>query len=216
MSERRTDGSPGWRQPLDRRQFLRRSGVAALGLSAGTGLLAACETTPSSSGSGQDRTPVTITVWDYYGSTTPVKPALAGFKRKYPWITVNYQALDWDTINTKFTVSVSSGVAPDVATLDMTWIPTYAATGLLMDLSKVSGNNLNGKPVKDQYSAAQLSAMSFEGRTVTMLFDEDCYALYYRRDIFEQKGISVPTNWDELRAAAAQWPRSQTASPAST
>jgi ABC-type glycerol-3-phosphate transport system substrate-binding protein len=202
MSERRTDGSNGWRQPLDRRQFLRRSGVAALGLSAGTGLLSACETSPASSGSGHDRSPVTITVWDYYGSTTPVKPALAGFKRKYPWITVNYQALDWDTINTKFTVSVSSGVAPDVATLDMTWIPTYAATGLLMDLSKVSGNTLNGKPVKDQYSAAQLNAMSFEGRTVTMLFDEDCYALYYRRDIFQQKGISVPTNWDELRAAA--------------
>jgi len=71
-----------------------------------------------------------------------------------------------------------------------------------MDLSKLSGNKLNGKPVKDQYSAAQLNAMSFDGRTVTMLFDEDCYALYYRRDIFEQKGISVPTSWDELRAAA--------------
>ena len=202
MSEWRTDGSLGWSQSMDRRQFLRRSGIAALGLSAGAGMLTACEASPASSGSGQDRTPVTITVWDYYGTTTPVKPALAGFKRKYPWITVNYQALDYDTISTKFTVSVSSGVAPDLATLDMTWIPAYAATGLLTDLSKLSGNMLNGKPVKDQYSAAQLNAMSFDGRTVTMLFDEDCYALYYRRDIFEQKGISVPTSWDELRAAA--------------
>jgi ABC-type glycerol-3-phosphate transport system substrate-binding protein len=28
------------------------------------------------------------------------------------------------------------------------------------------------------------------------------YALYYRADLFEQKGITVPTNWDELLAAA--------------
>jgi len=27
-----------------------------------------------------DTTPVSIKVWDYYGDTTPVKPALAGFK----------------------------------------------------------------------------------------------------------------------------------------
>jgi ABC-type glycerol-3-phosphate transport system substrate-binding protein len=201
MGENRIDEPVGWRLPMDRRQFLRRSGTAALGLS-GAGMLAACQSSPSGGGSGNNRTPVTITVWDYYGTSTPLKPALAGFKRKYPWITVNYQALDWNTISTKFTVAVSSGVAPDLATLDMTWIPAYAATGLLMDLSKVSGNMLNGKPVKDQYSSAQLSAMSFDGRTVTMLFDEDCYALYYRRDIFRQKGISVPTNWEEFRAAA--------------
>jgi multiple sugar transport system substrate-binding protein len=202
MGERRIDRSVSWSKPMDRRQFLRRSGTAALGISAGAGVLAACESSSTGGGSSHSRTPVTITVWDYYGTSTPVKPALAGFKNKYPWITVNYQALDYDTISTKFTVAVSSGVAPDVATLDMTWIPAYAATGLLMDLSKVSGNMLNSNPIKDQYSPAQLNAMSFEGRTVTMLFDEDCYALYYRRDIFDQKGISVPRNWAELRAAA--------------
>ncbi len=50
-----------------------------------------------------DTTPVTIKVWDYYGESTPVKPALDGFKQKYPWITVDYQALDWDSMNEKFT-----------------------------------------------------------------------------------------------------------------
>src|SRR5215472_1670940 len=201
MGENRIDGPVGWRQQMDRRQFLRRSGTVALGLSAGAGPLAACTSSPSGGGSG-NHTPVTITVWDYYGTSTPVKPALAGFKRKYPWITVNYQGLDWDTISTKFTVAVSSGSAPDVATLDMTWIPTYASTGLLMDLSKLSGGMLNRRPVKDQYSSSQLNAMSYQGHFVTMLFDEDCYGLYYRRDLFEKKGISVPRNWQEFRAAA--------------
>jgi len=204
MGENNMEGWASRRADMDRRQFLRRSG-AALAVSGASGLLAACgasSPTPAASSSGQNRTPVTITVWDYYGSSTPVKPALAGFKNRYPWITVNYQGLDWDTISTKFTVAVSSGSAPDMATLDMTWIPTYASTGLLMDLSKVSGGMLNGKPIRQQYSGGGLNAMTYQGHYVTMLFDEDCYALYYRRDLFEKKGISVPTNWSEMRAAA--------------
>jgi ABC-type glycerol-3-phosphate transport system substrate-binding protein len=204
MSAAPTKRSAPWAVEMDRRQFLRRSGTAAVALGA-SGLLAACSggsPKSSSTASSQDRTPVKITVWDYYGSSTPVKPALAGFKQRYPWITINYQGLDWDTISTKFTVSVSSGSAPDMATLDMTWIPTYASNGLLMDLSKVAGDTLNGKPIKDQYSGGALNAMTYQGHFVTMLFDADCYALYYRRDLFEKKGISVPTNWDEFRAAA--------------
>ncbi|MBS1892164.1 MAG: extracellular solute-binding protein, partial [Actinobacteria bacterium] len=85
--------------------------------------LAAC----GSSGGGSSNE---ITVWDYYGSATPIKPAVAEFEKKYPDIKVNYQAIDYETIQDKFSVAVSSGAAPDVATLDMTWIPTYASKGL--------------------------------------------------------------------------------------
>jgi len=160
------------------------------------------EAAPASPAPSIDTTPVTITVWDYYGESTPVKPALAGFQKEYPWITVDYQALDWDSMNEKFTVGVSSGEAPDVATLDMTWIPTLAANGALEDLTAMSGGQLNGKPIADQYTKGALDAMTFGSNFVTMLFDFDTYALYYRADLLEKKGIAVPTTWDELRAAA--------------
>ena len=86
---------------------------------------------PATPAASLDTTPVTITVWDYYGEATPVKPALDGFQKEYPWITVKYEALDWDSMNEKFAVGVSAGAAPDVATLDMTWIPTLASNGVL-------------------------------------------------------------------------------------
>ena len=149
-----------------------------------------------------DTTPVTITVWDYYGEATPVKPALDGFQKEYPWITVKYEALDWDSMNEKFAVGVAAGAAPDVATLDMTWIPTLASNGVLEDLSTVSGGMLNGAPIAEQYNAGADEAMRYDGAYVTMLFDFDAYALYYRADLFEKKGIAVPKSWDELRAAA--------------
>ena len=149
-----------------------------------------------------DTTPVTIKVWDYYGETTPIKPALDGFKKEFPWITVDYQALDWDSMNEKFKAGLGAGEVPDLATLDMTWIPTLAANGALDDLTPISGGQLNGKPISDQYTQGAIDAMTYGDKMVSMLYDFDTYSLYYRKDLFDQKGIKVPTNWVEFRAAA--------------
>ena len=160
--------------------------------------------TPSPGGS-VDKTPVTITVWDYYGTATPfTKQALAGFHQQYPWITVNYQSLGWNATHDKFTVTVASGAGPDVATLDMTWIPTFASQGLLYNLTDLSGGSLNGQPIQGQYTPGALDAMTYNGNYVVMLSDFDAYALYYRADLFQQKHIQVPTTWSQLQTAAKQ------------
>jgi multiple sugar transport system substrate-binding protein len=151
-----------------------------------------------------DTTPVTITVWDYYGKeVTPFTPdALAAFQNEYPWITVQREDLDWDTYLDKFNVAVSAGEGPDLATLDMTWIPTLASNDVLQGLTALSGGTINGEAVTDVYAPGPVEAMTYNGDYVTMMYDFDAYALYYRADLFEQKGIEVPTTWDELRAAA--------------
>jgi ABC-type glycerol-3-phosphate transport system substrate-binding protein len=146
--------------------------------------------------------PVTITLQDYYGASTPIKSVIKDFEKEYPWITVKYEAVDWDTLHEKFTVQVSSGDAPDVATLDMTWIPTFASNGLLASLSDISGGQMNGQPITDQYTEGGIEAMTYNDEIVTMLFDFDVYALFYRTDVFKKKGVDVPTTWDEWTVAA--------------
>lgn len=145
----------------------------------------------------------TVTVWDYYGAATPLKPALAAFEAAHPEITVDYQPYDYETMQDKLSVAASSGNAPDLVTVDMTWIPTYAANGALADLSTISGGELNGKPLADQYSPGALDAMTYDGHYVAALYDFDAYALFYRKDILEQDHLQVPTTWDELRSVAA-------------
>jgi multiple sugar transport system substrate-binding protein len=158
----------------------------------------------SSSGDGSHE-PVTITVLDYYGEATPFsQDVIAGFEKEYPWITVKYEAGDWDSMHEKFTVRVTSGDSPDVATMDMTWIPTFASKGVFANLSDLSGGQANGQPITDLYSQGALDAMTFDDHYVTMMFDFDAYALYYRADQFKAKGIDVPTNWDEMKAAASK------------
>jgi multiple sugar transport system substrate-binding protein len=151
-----------------------------------------------------DTTPVTLVVWDYYGmEVTPFTPdAIAAFEAEYPWITVDRQDLDWDTFLDKFNVAVSAGEGPDVATLDMTWIPTLASNAVLQGLNDLSGGMVNGQAFADVYAPGPLEAMTYGGDYVTLMYDFDAYALYYRADLLDQKGIAVPTTWDELRAAA--------------
>jgi multiple sugar transport system substrate-binding protein len=179
---------------------MRRYGtISAIALS--VALIGSC--TGGGDGSNDNANgPVTIVLQDYYGASTPIKSVIPDFEKAYPNIKVKYEAVDWDTLHEKFTVQVSSGDSPDIATLDMTWIPTFASNGLLANLSDISGGNLNGKPITDQYNEGGVDAMTFDGHIVTMLFDFDVYAMYYRTDVFKKKGVDVPTTWDGWKAAA--------------
>ena len=147
---------------------------------------------------------VTITVWDYYGEATPLKPLVAPFMAANPNITIDYQALDWDTTNEKLNVVLTGGTPPDVVTIDMTWLPKLAALGAYTDLKALSGGKLNGVNWADAYTPGALEAITFDSKIVAALYDFDTYALYYRADLFQQKGLQVPTTWDELLAVAKQ------------
>ncbi len=151
-----------------------------------------------------DTTPVTITVWDYYGAdVTPLnKEAVDGFSKQYPWITVDLTEVPYDDLQTKFANAVGAGEGPDVATLDLVWIPTFAANDYLADVKALSGDQLNGKPWADQYTPGGMEAVTYGDKYVGALFDFDAYALYYRADLFDKKGITVPKTWDELVTAA--------------
>jgi len=146
----------------------------------------------------------TITVWDYYGEATPIKPLLDGFMKANPNITVKYEALDWDTTSQKLNVVLTGGTPPDVVTIDMTWLPKLAALGAYTDLKGLSGGKLNGVAWEDAYTPGALEAITYNNQIVAALYDFDTYALYYRADLFEQKGLQVPKTWDDLMAVAKQ------------
>jgi ABC-type glycerol-3-phosphate transport system substrate-binding protein len=145
----------------------------------------------------------TITVWDYYTdpNATPIKPAVDAFMKENPNIKVNYEIMDWDTAKEKLDIVLAGGNPPDVTTVDMTWLPNFASLGALTDLSPfMKDGKVNGQTLDQMYAAGALEAMKYQGKVVTMMYDFDVYALYYRSDLFEQKGLQVPKTWDDLRA----------------
>ena len=146
--------------------------------------------------------PVTITIWDYYGEATPVKPLIEPFMAAHPNITIKYEALDWDTTLEKLNVVLTGGTPPDVVTVDMTWIPKFASLDAFTDLKPLSGGMLNDVAWDQAYTPGALKAITYNNQIIAALYDFDVYALYYRSDLFEQKGLQVPTTWDELMTVA--------------
>jgi len=147
----------------------------------------------------------TITFWDYYGVATPFQPEMiAAFEAENPDIKVQYESLDWDAMFEKLSVAMTTGTPPDVATVDMTWVPTWAALGGFSDLGSLSGGKVNGVPFNEAFTEGAVGAMTYEGQIVTVLEDFDVYCLYYRADLFEEKGLEVPTTWDELVGVGQQ------------
>jgi multiple sugar transport system substrate-binding protein len=168
-----------------------------------TDAAAPTEAAPATTG-GDTGEAQTITVWDYYGEATPIKPLVEKFEKENPNIKVKVEALDWNTMLQKLNVVLTGGDAPDVVTIDMTWLPRMAALGAFTDLNQYANGKLNGVDLKDAYTEGALDAMTYDGQLPTMMCDFDVYALYYRSDLFEAKGLKAPTTWDELKDVASK------------
>ncbi len=98
---------------------------------------------------------------------------------------------------TQLTNQVKAGNAPDVVTVEYTRVTEMASQGVLKDISKEAGTL-----VKDSYPPFIQSLVNFGGSTWAVPLDAGVLQLYYRADLFEKYGISVPATWEEYKAAA--------------
>jgi multiple sugar transport system substrate-binding protein len=89
-----------------------------------------------------------------------------------------------------------SGV-PDIAQVQFSMLPAFEITGSLTDLAPYG---------LDKYSADFIpwtwDALSNEGKVYSLPWDVGPVGMYYRKDIFEQYGLTVPTTWEEFEAQA--------------
>jgi N,N'-diacetylchitobiose transport system substrate-binding protein len=169
-------------------------GVAALIVLAGCGSSSGGSKSDASSSGGSK----TLTVWYMDGSLSDKDAATlkSEFEAAHKGVTINYQVQKWDGIGEKLTTGLASNTPPDVVELGNTQVTTYAANGALADLTKSvksfdnSSNWLKGLAEPGKWDNKQYAIPFYAGtRTVV-----------YRKDMFEQAGVQVPTSWDDLLA----------------
>lgn len=145
---------------------------------------------------------VEISVWDFYGDTTPIKPLIEIFESENPGITVKFEEVGWDGFWQKLPIAISSGDVPDVVTTGLMWAPEYKASGAYLDVMPLSNGMINGVAFEEVLPKGSLDAARDGGSVYGIPYDFDAYALYYRADIFENAGINeVPATWEELAEA---------------
>ncbi|HYF95346.1 MAG TPA: extracellular solute-binding protein [Symbiobacteriaceae bacterium] len=150
----------------------------------------------------QPETPVTITVWDFYGDSTPIKPLIPAFEKEFPNIKVKFEAVGWNGFWQKLPIAITNGDVPDVVTTGLMWAPEYKANGAYADLVPLSGGKLNGKPFDEVLPKGSMDAAKDGNKVYGMAYDFDAYAFFYRQDLFEAAGIKeIPQTWEGLAEA---------------
>lgn len=146
---------------------------------------------------------VKLVFWDECPGTvqTPTfKALLDEFMAENPNIEVEYVGIPWDSAKEKYDVAIASNATPDVASIHNSWVSEYALKGALLPLE----DQFNAWDEASQFSAGVINAArasAHDGKLYTIPYTDNLPVIWVRTDLFAEKGVAIPTTWDEFFAA---------------
>ncbi len=171
---------------------LATAGVLALGLS-----LTACgddDKADASSDSGSSNAEVRVWI---NGPDTPDDARewlKKTFEDEHPGSTLTIEQQDWEGLVERLTTALSSeSETPDVVEVGNTQAPTFTAAGAFTDLT----DNLADWG-GDDLLPGFVEGATVDGATYAVPYYAGSKYIFYRKDLFEQAGLSVPTTMDEF------------------
>lgn len=159
------------------------------------------DSTPESS----TQSPVTIDFWHHYSAQSAENETLMNvlipqFEEENPGITVNAVSHEWADLHDKILISAQSNTLPDVARLDIAWVPEFQKMGILTSLDEEMAD------FSDVTADLLPSAMStgfVQGHYYAMALNTNTKILFYNADALAAAGIAEPKTMDEFVAAVA-------------
>lgn len=142
----------------------------------------------------------TLSVWTMEDATA-FEALIAPFEER-SGVSVDVEAVPWDSVNDKLTTAVASGQGPDVTQIGLSQLPTFVAAGALEDLAPYIADHptLGDATFLDAVSAANLNP---DGPITSIPWIADTRVLFTRTDILSEAGITAPpATWEEHLAAA--------------
>lgn len=124
------------------------------------------------------------------------------WNKENPDIQVKYKEVVGGNAGTyqSYSNQIKANKTPDIGMVEFDNLPSFRLQDGLTDI----GPCAPVQEVTDKYVDWAMSQVGFgeEGAVYGIPMDIGPMALYYRKDLFEQAGIEVPTTWDEYYDAA--------------
>ncbi len=137
--------------------------------------------------------PVTITFWHGYNADTETpfleKTIIPAFEAAHPNIKVQDVNIPYDQFHQKLLTAIAGGSAPDLARLDIIWIPEFGDMGALAPLDQVM---TDFDTFKSQVFPGPLSTNFVNGHYYGLPLDTNTRVLVYNKDVFSAAGIANP------------------------
>ena len=180
-----------------------RRWILVVGVAVAAMLATACSSSGGSSGSSSASGPVTLTVWENYGTeqnATALKNMAVAFHKLHPNITLNVVSQPADNYFALLQAAAVSKTGPDLAVM---W------TGLFTLQYKSFLTNLQGKVpasalARIDPNALKWTSNDFNAATgpYVIPLENQFYIGFYNKAAFAKAGVtSVPTDWSQLFAA---------------
>lgn len=137
---------------------------------------------------------------EYWSWVPNMDKQIAGYKKVCPNVTIKVTNLGGGQSGTypKLQTALKAGTgAADLAQVEFGYIPFFASTGGLVDLSKYLPAD-----AKDYFVPWTWAQVSPDGQAVYGVpQDAGPFAMIYRKDLFDKYRVAVPTTWAEFATA---------------
>ncbi|MCC7448939.1 MAG: ABC transporter substrate-binding protein [Anaerolineae bacterium] len=140
----------------------------------------------------------TLTFWN--GFTGPDRPAVEALVKKFndthPNIEVKMEISPWDSLMQNLLSTMSAGQGPDVVGIHFQFLPQYAKSGYVLDLTDQykAGSELDPA----HFPPALVELMKYDGKFYAAPMNYATLMMYYNKDLFKAAGLDPekpPTDW---------------------
>lgn len=140
-----------------------------------------------------------ITLWLMGGDTPqPLRDYLVSQYTKVNGGTLTIEEQDWSDALTKLQTQLpDEDNTPDVTEIGNTWSPTFTSVGAFTDVSDMV-DELGG----DKLLQSFVDVGTYDGKNYALPYYFGSRYDFYRKDLYEAAGLSVPTTLDEFAANA--------------
>lgn len=143
------------------------------------------------------RANVELEFWGVGDEPKVWQETISKFESTYPNVRVRYTKFDVTTYEKQLIDALAAGSGPDVFMFHNTWLPKHANK-----IVQVSQGQLTLSTFRNLFPVVAEQDFIKDGRIFAVPIYIDTLALFYNRDVFDNKRIALaPTTWDELKAA---------------
>ncbi|GAB2681274.1 sugar ABC transporter substrate-binding protein [Thalassiella azotivora] len=130
----------------------------------------------------------------------------ATFEEQNPGSTLTIEEQQWEGLVERLTTALSSeSDTPDVVEVGNTQAPTFTTVGAFTDLTEHL-DDLGGDDLLEGF----VEGATVDGSTYAVPYYAGSKYVFYRKDLFQQAGVAVPTTLDEFVDAAVTLKQSST------
>lgn len=129
-----------------------------------------------------------------------IQAAADSFVAEHPGVTINIETMSWGDFNTKWKAGITTGDLPDMSIAQNTGeVAEMLNAGVLAPIE-----NVVTAIGEERFSKNALADMTADGTKYGVPYYSHAQVMWYRKDLLEDAGLSVPQTWDEFYDAAVE------------